>query len=367
MKADFLESGELNEDGRHPWLVEPGGDWACVETVPGRWIEAEGPFERVEQPLPDQVAFYVNDFWLSEAKPWRVPRQWRWRTGPRQVGPMREQAVGEVQWKAPDEAAFGAIFLEASGMIARGELQKAVLVATETGLGPPWEGGWLAQRALGHTEHGWAFAFDEAGQGWAGVTPECLFSLRGNKLTTMALAGTARPEGREAFEHDVKEHREHEMVADTLMQKLAPWGEVRRGPREVLSLGGLIHFLTRIEVRLDPDRARVAELIRLLHPTPAMGILPESPAATAQLRSWRERLGTPARFGAPFGVQWPGGFVALVAIRGVFWDQGQLSLPSGCGVVEGSHVASEWRELALKRDWVKKALALAPRPEHARA
>ena len=67
---------------------------------------------------------------------------------------------------------------------------------------------------------------------------------------------------------------------------------------------------------------------------------------------------TPAVFGAPFGVKWDGGVHMVVAIRCVIWEGDRLALPSGCGIVGASDQAAEWRELALKRSWVKGALGL---------
>ena len=44
------------------------------------------------------------------------------------------------------------------------------------------------------------------------------------------------------------------------------------------------------------------ELVRALHPTPAMGILPRSAENLAALHAWRRQLEVPDTFGAPFGV-----------------------------------------------------------------
>ena len=74
------------------------------------------------------------------------------------------------------------------------------------------------------------------------------------------------------------------------------------------------------------------------------------------LVAWRERLGCPAGFGAPFGVWVDGEFDAVVCIRGLWWQDGVAKLPAGCGVIEASRMVSEWRELRLKRAAVKAML-----------
>ena len=131
---------------------------------------------------------------------------------------------------------------------------------------------------------------------------------------------------------------------------------VQRGPRQVLNIGGLLHFITRLAV--ETSETDIAALVRLLHPTPAIGVWPDTADARECLFRWRLKSGTPRFFGAPFGVKWGGGFHAIVAIRGLFWDGPDLFLPSGCGIMEGSVLENEWRELELKRQWIKQSMGL---------
>ncbi len=71
---------------------------------------------------------------------------------------------------------------------------------------------------------------------------------------------------------------------------------------------------------------------------------------------WRRRLHCPPQFGAPFGVIHAGRFDCVVAIRGIWWQGDRLALPAGCGIIEPSRLVSEWRELRLKRESVKRFL-----------
>jgi menaquinone-specific isochorismate synthase len=122
------------------------------------------------------------------------------------------------------------------------------------------------------------------------------------------------------------------------------------------------HLRTSLEVTLagPPHGAALNDIIRLLHPTPALGISPRTEKSVALLTRCRERMGTPAMFGAPFGVAWPGGALFIVAIRAVFWEGDRVLLPAGGGLVAGSDFETEWAELELKRAWVRKALELEP-------
>jgi menaquinone-specific isochorismate synthase len=106
-----------------------------------------------------------------------------------------------------------------------------------------------------------------------------------------------------------------------------------------------------LEYPLTPE-----DLIHRLHPTPALGPLPRNPDTLGMLVKWRNRLGCPGQFGAPFGLLEQGKFDAVVAIRGIWWEGQKMMLPAGCGVIEASRLVNEWRELRLKREAVKHFL-----------
>ena len=124
-----------------------------------------------------------------------------------------------------------------------------------------------------------------------------------------------------------------------------------------MDLGQLVHFHTPIDVELFAARG-IDELIRRLHPTPALGPLPRTEETMKMLVGWRDRLGCPPRFGAPFGLLKDGVFRSVVAIRGVHWDGADICIPSGCGVIEASRLVNEWREIRLKREAVKAVMGL---------
>lgn len=324
---------------------------ALFGTSDGRLIVGEGPFAFSEQPPDHGVAFYRNDFALSEAQPWAIPSQ------------VREMAEGEmigdasrnpptVHWTEPEVDPFAEVFGEVSQAIRAGVIEKSVPVATAAG--PLLSGdphtllGALASAPAALRPYAWI----DGTEGFVGLSPEHLLCLREKTLSTMALAGTARTEEREAFAVDEKEIREHEFVAQTLRAKLSDLGVTTRHPREILDLGSLVHFLSRITVELHQEEA-IDRLIRVLHPTPALGPLPRTDESLAQLLEWRARLGCPPVFGAPFGYWEDGVFEALVAIRMVVWHGPKLAIPSGCGVIEESRLVNEWRELRLKREAVR--------------
>lgn len=322
----------------------------------GSVLIGHGPFAESAEPPSAGIAFYVQNFALEDPAPWKTPSCIE-RTSADELTARHPTTLPlSCQWAPLDAAPFSLVFQEIMASIHGGVFEKTVPVVTETGssLGSPAEviiAAMLRQSAPLHS-YGWV----NAHTGFAGATPELLFSLHGNRLETMALAGTARSEDLEVFAVDEKEIREHEYVAQTLVSKLLDLGEIQRNAREILDLGSIVHFLTVIGLDLRSPQTPEA-LIRRLHPTPALGPLPRTAETLSLLVDWRKRLGCPAQFGAPFGLWDDGQFDAIVAIRGIWWEGEKLMLPAGCGIIEASRLVNEWRELRLKREAVKRFLS----------
>ena len=318
---------------------------AVFGTRTGEVIVGYSPFTKLDKPPSTGVAFYKNDFSLSDEQPWLVPARFEVLKSMPQAAPLN------VSWEAPDPSGFTEVFREVTEAIGQGVIEKSVPVVTVKGKGRNSPDALLASLLSLPSSlrpYGW---IGEDG-GFLGATPEVLFRYFDGRIYTMALAGTARSDERALFALDDKEIREHEFVAQTLIAKLTDLGMVIRKERGILDLGKLIHFQTLIKVELYKYE-EIEFLIRRLHPTPALGPLPRTPETMALLQDWRARLGCPCTFGAPFGFLRDGDFEALVAIRMIAWEGDDYFLPSGCGVIEESRLVNEWRELALKREAVR--------------
>ncbi len=182
----------------------------------------------------------------------------------------------------------------------------------------------------------------------------------------MALAGTRRDRDREALgslKSDPKEMREHGLVIDGISESLEGLGLLLQFPTEELPLPGLSHLKTRLELRAEQDLS-FDELVRRLHPTPALGAYPREAG-----KAWLSRLDQKSpirrrRFGAPFGARYGelhaselgGTGKCVVAIRGLQWRDNELCLPVGCGVIAESQLEREWQELQGKIRAVKGIL-----------
>ncbi|MEM9283598.1 MAG: chorismate-binding protein [Verrucomicrobiota bacterium] len=335
-------------------------DFAFIKLDPDRYLCGEGPFVSSEQPPEGgKSSFYRNSFELSDPEPWKTPtRVFETSDLSRLLSGNGATPLPEIAWSGLGDADVRGVFEEILTEIKAGTLKKSVPVLTERGILHRGEPAALIKAIVGAPETLWGYGYREGGAGMIGATPEHLFSVQNGVLETMALAGTAPRHEVDDFPTDPKEIREHELVADYLEDLLSPLGRVERSERDLLDLGSIVHFITRLRVQLKPEDQDLNALIRRLHPTPALGACPRGEGALAQLVKYREQLEVPVDFGAPFGAWHEGEFEALVAIRNVSWSERDVFLPSGVGLVEGSRFDREWRELALKRNSVKSLLGV---------
>lgn len=311
-----------------------------------------GPFDAAREPPPGETAFYVNDYTLSDPKPWKIPSRIELLPVPAQRTPSPL-----VMWEPLEKREFSAVFGEIMRSIRSGAIDKTVPALAERGRiesGDPRE---FVCRVAEASRFQYPYAFWEDGRGFAGFSPEYLFRLHGRTVETMALAGTAPTARAGELQNDAKELVEHQIVVDAIARRLDPYGLLERGNRGIRTLGPVAHLFTPI--RLHADEARPPDFwIRLLHPTPALGPQPRTPATLAQLMAWRKRLGCPPVFGAPFGIARDGHADVAAVLRGVSWQGNSVSLTAGGGIVAASTPEGEWGEFALKRASIKSLFGL---------
>ncbi|MBL9115675.1 MAG: chorismate-binding protein [Verrucomicrobiaceae bacterium] len=313
-----------------------------------------GPFAEQSAQPTDSPAFYVNDFSLSDPKPWKIPAKLIQAT----TAQLPDDSDLKVTWGKPATEWFKMAFRRIRREVLAGRLTKMVPVLTELGQVATGNPASVLRRALTSAAGTWAYGWSQGDHGFAGATPELLFQLGGGRLETMALAGTAKPGADEAFLNDAKEIEEHEIVVRYIMEQLSTYGPVQRGNRGMMETAGLRHFQTPLSLGNLNGKPTADDLVKCLHPTPAVGCLPRSDEWLERLREYRQQLKVPGFFGAPFGFSFQGTVHVVVAIRGVSWNGNAVSLPSGCGVVGGSAFDHEWREVRLKREAVVRSLGL---------
>jgi menaquinone-specific isochorismate synthase len=335
-------------------------EFALFRLPDGRAWLGEGPFTALAAVPAAGGAFYINDFDLKDPAPWKVPARLH-EISPAslaQVIHLNGSQQPQIHWEKPATEWFKMAFRRIRREVLSKRLEKMVPVLTESGTLTAGDPRRLLQAVMQAPANMWGYAHVQEDGGFLGATPELLFTVKDRTLETMALAGTAKPGNQEAFLTDVKEIEEHEIVVRYLTQQLQSLGAVSRAERQLCETAGLVHFQSKLSVQLS-TAADPAQLVPLLHPTPAVGCLPRDQESLEKLREYRQQLQVPGFFGAPFGFAETGGTTHIVvSIRGLCWKGDEVRLPSGCGIVGGSAFDHEWRELRLKREAVLRLLAL---------
>lgn len=313
------------------------------------------PFRALETAPAGELAFYTNTYGLEDPCPWKVPARLERVSEEGELPP-----APEIAWEPPPQAAFAEVFREIKAMLASKRLKKTVPAMAEQGrLVRRADARLLAVRACLDLPGARTYAFWSADEGFAGLSPEALFTLQGRRLETMALAGTAARGESGRLTADRKELTEHRIVVDAVRERLASCGRFVQGQRRVRTVGALAHLYTPISLEADEEHPPEFWLKRL-HPTPALGPYPRTPETLKTLAQWRRRLHCPDTFGAPFGLLREGSLEMFTVLRGVSWKGQLVSLTSGGGIVAASDAGREWAEFSLKRRSIAQTLGLLP-------
>lgn len=312
-----------------------------------RWILAWGEAERCARPDAERPSFYAPDFYLRDAKPWRIYPEAA-AVSPDALAQLLCPLPANRRWQTFDESGFAAAFAKLMKLFRAGKLHKAVPAVFETSRGALTSvERERALRAAANLPAGlMPYGFWDENGGTIGASPELLFEDDGVEIHTVAVAGTARSGAvPEEMMDDPKEREEHKLVLDDVAARLAPLGKVTKGATRLWRIGMLSHL--RTDLRVAPSEpADFLALVERFHPTPAVGIAPRG--------DWREILASidaepRGYFGAPFGLRLPGGQSrCLVAIRGLQWNREAARCGAGCGIVPGSKLERELAELHLK-------------------
>ena len=276
----------------------------------------------------------------------------------------------------PARAEWDRMLRWALGAFATGDLGKVVLARRARFLfEEPVDAVALLRRLEAATPRCYhALVAPGAGPSFLTATPERLLRLDGRTLQTEAVAGTRPRSETDAADDRLraelldseKDRREHAFVRDAIVGALAPLSTrvEADGEAAALTLARGRHLRTGIQATLA-EGVGVADVLRALHPTPAVG---GTPAAAALDAIDRQEPFDRGLYAGPIG--WIGraadGTEAAdlaVGIRSGLVDGRSLSLYSGAGIVAGSDPASEWAEIELKIGDFARVLGLTPVPD----
>jgi len=195
-----------------------------------------------------------------------------------------------------------------------------------------------------------------ADQGFIGASPELLVSRIDDIVISHPMAGTAPrgadPETDAALAANLrtssKDLVEHRYTIDMVHDTLLPWCSYLDEDAEptIVALANVQHLATRVTGQLSTPPASVIELMRALHPTPAVNGAPRAEAL--ELIERYEKLDR-GRYAGPVGwVDRNGNGSWAVGIRSAVIDGREIRIYAGVGVVADSEPELELAETEAK-------------------
>lgn len=201
---------------------------------------------------------------------------------------------------------------------------------------------------------------------WLGATPEVLAEVTADgTFRTMALAAT-QPHTADVTPRTAiwrqKEIEEQALVARYIVNcfkqlRLRDYHET--GPRTVIA-GHLLHLRTDFEVNLSrvPFPSLGTDMLRLLHPTSAVGGMPKAAALDFLAQHEGYDRAYYSGFLGPVNVAAPGVARLYVNLRCLQLRAAEAILYAGTGLTADSDPAREWHETELKLQTVAAVLSV---------
>ena len=175
---------------------------------------------------------------------------------------------------------------------------------------------------------------------WIGASPEKLLNLNNNVVTTFALAATKKDMNQSWTD---KEFREQKIVEEQIVTDLkGVCTNIERGTLQTVKAGNLFHLKSVIKAQTKKSSS---DLIKLLHPTPAIAGTPKNEAISYinKMENYNRSFYT--------------GFMGLfeknscdiyVNIRCAKIVDDKLTVYVGGGITKDSNASDEWSEIVNK-------------------
>ncbi|MFP9099287.1 chorismate-binding protein [Flavobacterium sp. RHBU_24] len=194
---------------------------------------------------------------------------------------------------------------------------------------------------------------------WMGATPEQLLKVENNAVHTVALAGTQLYNPAETTVWEEKEQQEQLFVTNYIVNHLKPFSEsVVTTEPYTFRAGGIVHIKTDISAELS-ETVSLADVIKTLHPTPAVCGLPKQQAKEWLLQNEgynREYYsGFLGELNHDFATRQPKTDL-FVNLRSMKLSAGNAQLFVGCGITKNSDPEKEFFETVNKSMTMRRAL-----------
>ncbi len=180
---------------------------------------------------------------------------------------------------------------------------------------------------------------------WMGATPELFLEVQPEILKTIALAGTKKTPN-ESWSG--KEYREQEYVSRFIREVFDSCSlkEREESAPKAVRAGECIHLKTDFSVRANLSGSGINQLIKLLHPTPAVCGYPQKEAMNEILKREKHNRQFYSGFLGPVSaINRMNLFVNLRCMR---IGREHVELFVGGGITKDSDPQEEWNETVLK-------------------
>lgn len=243
-----------------------------------------------------------------------------------------------------------------TGLIKQNEAQKVVIARS---LALTFKQRPTSTQVLSHVKQqqpeSYLFGFEHADTLFFGASPERLVKVDNGQAYSSCVAGSIR-RGATAEEDerlglallgDDKNRGEHHYVVEMIshiFEKTCTNVVVPDGPK-LLKIRDIQHLFTPVEGQLN-EGATILQLVKLLHPTPALGGVPREAAMDIIRRCETMDRGL---YAAPIGwLDAEGNGEFAVAIRSALLAEETAYLYAGGGIVADSMPQSEYEETRVK-------------------
>ena len=245
---------------------------------------------------------------------------------------------------------------QVTDLIKANEAQKVVIARS---LALQFEEAITSPQILSHVVHeqpeSYLFGLEHENMLFYGASPERLVKVDDGRAYSSCVAGSIK-RGKTAEEdnqlgqsllNDTKNRGEHhyvvEMITETF-EKNCSEVKVPNGPK-LLKIRDIQHLYTPVEGQLN-EEATILQLVKHLHPTPALGGVPRE-QAMEMIRTYEPM--NRGMYAAPIGwLDADGNGEFAVAIRSAALVEDKAYLYAGGGIVADSEPQSEYEETLVK-------------------
>tara|TARA_R110000868_G_scaffold81202_5_gene230053 strand:- start:85 stop:1143 length:1059 start_codon:yes stop_codon:yes gene_type:complete len=194
---------------------------------------------------------------------------------------------------------------------------------------------------------------------WLGATPEQLAQSNDNEFETIALAGTQKDQGTTHVIWQTKEQEEQQFVTDYIVDKLHDKVyDLKVSAPYSVKAGTIWHIKSHINAFFK-EGINLQEIVRLLHPTPAVCGFPKEEAKVFILENEQYDRRYYTGFLGELNQSDANGVLnsdLFVNLRSMEIEGSNANIFIGCGITKDSIPEKEWEESVNKSQTMKRVL-----------